>query len=76
MQRRCAFYVFILFPFMTCVAFPQTKSPNVYRAAARGLTVGDLSGVAESAGQGDAESQLLMGLTIVYSLLPNGLNTT
>lgn len=64
MQLRCAFYVFILFPFMTCVAFPQMKSPNVYRAAARGLTVGELFGVAESAGQGDAESQLLMGLSL------------
>jgi TPR repeat protein len=64
MELRYAFYLFALFPFMTCVAFPQAKSPNAYRAAARGLTVGELSGVAESAGQGDAESQLLMGLSL------------
>jgi len=64
MRLRCAFCVFILFSFSTSVAGPQTKSPNAYRSAARGLSVGELFGVAESAGQGDAESQLLMGLSL------------
>jgi len=63
MRLRCAFYVF-LFPLLTQVACPQTKSPNAYRSTARGLTVGELFGVAESAEQGDAESQLLMGLSL------------
>src|SRR5689334_17947294 len=64
MRLRCAFYAFILFPFSTHVMCPQTKSPNAYRSTARGLTAGELFGVAESAGQGDAESQLLMGLSL------------
>ena len=64
MRLRYAFYVFILFPFLTQVACPQMKSPNAYRSTARGLTVGELFGVAESAEQGDAESQLLMGLSL------------
>lgn len=64
MRFRCAFYVFILVPFLTQVACPQTKSPNTYRSAARALAVGDLLRVAESAGQGDIESQLLMGLSL------------
>jgi tetratricopeptide (TPR) repeat protein len=64
MRLRCAFYVFILFSFLTQVACPQTKSPNAYRSTARGLAVGELFGVAESAEQGDAASQLLMGLSL------------
>jgi TPR repeat protein len=64
MRLRCALYVFVFFLFSTCVACPQTKSPNAYQLTARGLTVGELFGVAESAGQGDAESQLLMGLSL------------
>jgi TPR repeat protein len=64
MRLRCAFYVFIVFPFSTWVACPQTKSPNAYRSTARGLTVSELFVVTESAGQGDAESQLLMGLSL------------
>jgi TPR repeat protein len=64
MRLRCAFYVFILFPFLTQAACPQTKSPNAYRSTVRGLTVGELFGVAESAEQGDVESQLLMGLSL------------
>jgi TPR repeat protein len=64
MRLRCAYYIFILFPFSAYIACPQTKSPNAYRSTVRGLTVGELLGVAESAGQGDAESQLLMGLSL------------
>ena len=64
MGLRFAFYVLILFPLLTCIACPQTKSPSVYRSATRALTVGELFGVAESAEQGDAESQLLMGLSL------------
>ena len=61
MGLRFAFCVLILFPFLTCGASPQAKSPDAYRSAARALTVGELFGAAES---GDTESQLLRGLSL------------
>src|SRR5208337_214445 len=55
---------FCCLTFSACTSFSQSNSPNELRSAARALTVGDLLGVAERAGEGDTASQLLMGLSL------------
>jgi hypothetical protein len=64
MRSRYILYLFGWLTFFACGAFPQSNSPNAFRSAARALTVGELSGVAESAADGDARSQLLLGLSL------------
>jgi len=63
MRLRCIFSLFAFLLFLACEASAQDNSPNALRSAARALTVGELSAAAEEAGQGDAEAQLLMGLS-------------
>lgn len=58
------FHPFSVYHLCCFFSSSQTKSPDAYRSAARALTVGELLGVAESAGQGDTESQVLMGLSL------------
>ena len=64
MRPRCTFYLFVFLPTLAWAAFPQDNDPTALRSAARALTVGELLGVAELAGQGDTESQLLTGLSL------------
>jgi TPR repeat protein len=63
MRLRCIFSVSASLAFVVCGASAQNNSPNALRSAARALTVGELSGVTEKAGEGDAEAQLLAGLS-------------
>lgn len=63
MRLRPIFSLFAFLSFLACGASAQNDSPNALRSAARALTVGELSAVAENAGQGDAGAQLLMGLS-------------
>jgi TPR repeat protein len=63
MRHRFAFCLIALLLLSGRGAFAQSNSPNALRSEARALTVGELSGVAETAGQGNAEAQLLMGLS-------------
>ena len=53
--------------FLVGGAFAQLNNPDnpeTLRSGARALTVGDLLGLAELASQGDARSQLLLGLSL------------
>lgn len=63
MRLLCIFCIFAFLQISAAGTFGQNNSPNDLRSAARALTVGEMSGVAEKAGQGDAEAQLLMGLS-------------
>jgi hypothetical protein len=62
MRLRCTICFLVSLMFFSCSAFSQSSSPNALRSAARMLSVGELSAVAEGAGQGDSDSQVLMGL--------------
>jgi TPR repeat protein len=64
MRRRCTMCFLVSLMFFCRTALSQTTSPSALRSAARTLTVGELSGVAERAGQGDINSQLLVGLSL------------
>src|SRR6266850_4838169 len=64
MRPRCTFYLLVFLPTLAWAAFPQDNGPTALRSAARALTVGELLGVAELAGQGDTEAQLLTGLSL------------
>ena len=45
-------------------AFPQISSPRALRAEARSLTTAEVSGLAKLAGEGNTETELMMGLTM------------
>lgn len=45
-------------------AFPQVSNPSELRSAARALTTAEVIGLAENASEGDADAQLMMGLTM------------
>jgi len=62
MRLRCVFFLLAL-AFLAYGASAQNNSPNALRSAARALTVGELSAVAEKAGQGDTEAQLFVGVS-------------
>jgi TPR repeat protein len=64
MRLRCTTCFLVSLMFLSCSAFSQNSSPNALRSAARMLTVSELSGVAEGAGRGDIDSQVLMGLSL------------
>lgn len=61
---RQTFCCSALLAIFTVGAFGQNQTPVALRAAARALTVGELSGVAERAEAGDSHSQLLLGLSL------------
>ena len=61
-MRKPVFAAVVLFLLFT-EAFAQSDSPDALRSQARALTVGDLLGLAESAGDGDIHSQLLLGVS-------------
>ena len=44
--------------------FAQSSAPNALRSAARALSAAEIAGLAGRASSGDAESQLMMGLSI------------
>jgi TPR repeat protein len=64
MLLRCTICFLVSLTFLLCNAFSQSGSPNALQSAARMLSLGELSGVAERAGQGDVDSQVLMGLSL------------
>lgn len=57
-------YGFTLLAVFAPGAFTQSDSPIALGSAARALTVGELSGVAERAESDDIDSQILMGLSL------------
>lgn len=60
-------YIVCLLAFLSFLGnplFSQSESPGALRSAARALSVGALSGIAQGAGKSDAESQVLTGLSL------------
>ena len=64
MRLRYKICLFLSLTLSPSGVLSQTNSPDALRSAARMLTLGELSGVAERAGQGDVDSQVLMALSL------------